>query len=218
MKEFDKIYLVWRSGVGSRRYAVGVLERYPDGKHTFKYLPEVKEIQEKEGFPLYTEFQDTSKIYNGNIAEIFGQRLTKLERSDAGTFLDFWEVERDKAQDKFYLLGKTQGLVATDNFEFLAEYKLIPETHFLTELASLTKNLLPNGTLEIGDVLHFEKDTGNEYDKYAIRVLKGEKFIGYIKKYHCKIFHEVGAEKLKLSVKAIEQNGFIKRVFVRVAY
>ncbi len=44
----------------------------------------------------------------------------------------------DKADDKFYLLGKTQGLVATDNFEFLAEYHLIPNTHFLTDIAGLS--------------------------------------------------------------------------------
>lgn len=90
----------------------------------FIYLPKTAKLQEEEGFTLYTEFQDLKKIYNGVVADIFGQRLTKSDRSDIGSFYKFWEVDAEKASDKFYLLGKTPGLVPTDNFKFLAEYKL----------------------------------------------------------------------------------------------
>jgi hypothetical protein len=218
MTEFDKIHLVWRKGVGYRRHAVGLLEKKPDGKHIFKYSPGTEKLQLEEGFTPYTEFQDLKKEYNGNVAEIFGQRLTKLDRPDIAGFFKFWEVDADKAQDKFYLLGKTQGLVATDNFEFLAEYKLQPDTHFLTELASLSKNPLPTGTVQLADILSFELESENEYDRYAVKVFKGDKQLGYIKKYHSKIFYEPGADKLKLEVKALDQNGFIKRVFIKVYF
>ena len=217
MTEFDKIYLVWRKGPGHRRHAVGVLEKKPDGKHIFKYLPQTATLQLEEGFTPYTEFQDLTKEYNGNVAEIFGQRLTKLDRTDIGNFFKFWEVDPSKALDKFYLLGKTQGLVPTDNFEFLAEYKLLPDTHFLTELASLSKIKLEKGTLYVSDVLRFELEPENEHDRYAVKVFKGDLMIGYIKKYHSKIFHEPGSENLKLQVKALDQNGYIKRVFIKVA-
>lgn len=218
MTEFDKIFLVWRKGAGSRRHAVGILEKKQDGKPVFKYLPQTEKLQLEEGFTPYTEFQDLDKEYNGNVAEIFGQRLTKLDRPDVASFFKFWEVDTDKAHDKFYLLGKTQGLVATDNFEFLAEYKLQPDTHFLTELASLSKNNLAKGTLQIGDYLRFEVEPENEHDKFAVMVFKGDLFIGYIKKYHSKIFYEKGADELKLQVKALEQNGLIKRVFIKVYF
>jgi hypothetical protein len=72
--------------------------------------------------------------------------------------------------------------------------------------------------VEIGDYLRFELEPQNEYDPFAVRVFKGDFQIGYIKKYHNKIFHEQGAEKLKLIVKALEQNGIIKRIFVKVCY
>lgn len=219
MIEFDKIHLVWRKGAGARRVSVGILEKTSDDKHIFKYDANVAELQKTEGFTLYTEFQDIHKQYNGNVAEIFGQRLTKSDRPDVNTFYDFWEVDKDKAEDKFYLLGKTQGLVTTDNFEFLAEYKLTPNLHFLTDIASLSVNdpKLAKGTIQVGDILRFELEPENEHDKLAVRVLKGDLFIGYIKKYHCKVFHETGADKLSLTVKAIDQNGYIKRLFVKVA-
>ena len=114
MKEFDKIFLTWRKGVGKPRQIVGVLQKTPDGKHIFKYIqPTVEKLQKEEGFTPYTEFQDITKEYNGNVAEIFGQRLTKTNRPDIQSFFNFWEVDETKAKDKFYLLGKTQGLLVS---------------------------------------------------------------------------------------------------------
>ena len=166
MIEFDKIYLVWKKGVGYERHAVGILEKNHDGKHSFKYLPEAIALQDSEGFSPYTEFPDLNKEYNGNVADIFSQRLTKSDRPDINNIFKFWEVDSSKSDDKFYLLGKTQGLVATDNFEFLADYKLIPETHFLTELAGLSKKQIEKGVLEIGDILTFAPEPENPHDKF----------------------------------------------------
>jgi hypothetical protein len=219
MKEFDKIFLTWRKGVGKPRQIVGVLQKTPDGKHIFKYIqPTVEKLQKEEGFTPYTEFQDITKEYNGNVAEIFGQRLTKTNRPDIQSFFNFWEVDETKAKDKFYLLGKTQGLLATDNFEFLAEYHLSPDLQFLTELASLSQLQLPKGSVQIGDQLRFEKDLKNPSDKFAVKAYKEELFVGYIKKIHCQVFHEPGGENLTITVKAIDQNGYIKRVFIKVSF
>lgn len=218
MAEFDKIYLVWRKGTGHRRVDVGVLQKTNEGKHIFNYSPDFAKLQETEGVTPYTEFQDITKTYNGNVAEIFGQRLMKSDRPDVDAFFNFWEVDKEKADDKFYLLGKTQGLVPTDNFEFLAEYNLVPDLHFLTEIAALSVNEpLVKGTIIVGDTLRFELEPTNPKDKYAVKVFKGDLFIGYIKKYHCKVFHETGSDKLSLTVKAIDQNGIIKRLFVKIA-
>lgn len=216
MIEFDRIFLVWRSGTGGRRTAVGELIRTPQGKHIFKYFPKAIEYQQKDGFTPYTEFQDLSKEYNGNVVEIFAQRLTKNERPDIDSFYKFWEVDEEKAMDKFYLLGKTQGLVPTDNFEFLADYKLVPNLHFLTEIASLSVLQLPKGTLQVGDCLTYKLEPENEHDKLAVKLFKDGQLVGYVKKYHSKVFYEAGESKLHLKVKAIDQNGIIKRVFVKV--
>jgi len=218
MKDFDKIFLSWRKGQGSRRHIVGVLKQTPEGRFVFSYDRTEVEQAKKEGFTPYTEFPDTTQFYNGQVLDIFAQRLTKPERPDVQAFYDFWEIEPQFTSDKFYLLGHTQGLLPTDNFEFLADYKVMKGLHFLTELAGLSAYQLPPDTLKPGDVLRFEKEDGNEHDKEAVKVFKGDKEIGYIKKVHCKVFHKADAENLKLTVKAIEKNGLIKRVFVKVAF
>lgn len=215
MKEFDKIMLVWRPGKGERREAVGEIIAHNEGHYTFKYLDSAKELQFTKGFAPYTEFRDFDKTYNSNVVDIFALRLTQSNRLDVQKFYDFWEVDADKTSDKFYLLGKTQGLVSTDNFEFIANYKPTDNIHFVTEVSGLSKKPLNGDTLEVGDKLSYELEPENEFDSLAVRVYKGDIFIGYIKKYHNQIFHEVNSE-LDLEVKAIEKNGTIRRIFLKV--
>ena len=216
MSEFDKIVLVWRKGSGSRRIPVGDLVRKPEGKFVFKYRPEVENLIKTEGFVPYTEFQEITKEYNGNVLDIFAQRLIKPDRPDIGSFYKFWEVDESKADDKFYLLGKTQALLPTDNFEFLAEYHGTSDVHFLTEIAGLSKTMPVKGTVSRGDLLRTELEPGNGTDSYAVKVFKNNFFLGYIKRFHNAIFYEKRKSELKVQVKALEQNGIIKRIFVRV--
>lgn len=216
MKEFDKIYLSWRKGKGSTRHIVGTLAQIEDKGYTFSYdEPAVKKARE-DGFTPYTEFPDISKSYNGNVLDIFAQRLIKSERPDIQTFFDFWEIEPQYKDDKFYLLGHTQGLQPTDNFEFLADYNVVDGLHFLTELAGLSSYQLPAGTLKEGDVLRFELDTNNEHDPEAVTVFKDDKEIGHIKRIHCRVFHKTGAKDLKLTIKSVDKNGIIKKAFIKV--
>lgn len=217
MKEFDKIYLSWRPGQSQRRLIVGVLEHLPSDKYEFRYLKEAATEAKKHGFSPYTEFPDIEKSYNGNVVEIFAQRLMKAERSDVQKFYDFWEVDAKYKDDKFYLLGQTQGLTPTDNFEFLAERNPVEGLHFLTEVAGLSHLKLPRDTVKTGDILRYEFDKTNEHDAEAVKVFKGEQELGYIKKIHCRVFSKPGAEDLKLAVKAVEQNGIIKRIFIKVS-
>jgi len=218
MNEFDKLYLSWRKGQGSRRHIVGVLEHAQDGRYVFAYDKVSVEKAAKDGFAPYTEFPDITKSYNGNALEIFGQRLIKSERPDIQSFYDFWEIEQAHKDDKFYMLGHTQGLQPTDNFEFLADYNLVEGLHFLTELAGLSTYQLPYGTLKEGDILRFELDKENEYDLEAVTIFKDDTEIGHIKRIHCKVFHKFGAEKLKLAVKSVDKNGIIKKVFIKVSF
>lgn len=217
MDEFDKIYLSWRTGTSSRRHIVGLLQEKPEGGYLFNYLPVAKELVFKE-FAPYLEFQDLDKTYNSNVVDIFATRLMKTDRIDIRKFFDFWAIDERKAYDKFYMLGKTQGLVATDNFEFLADYKMTDQLHFVTDLAGIShKDPLAKGTLIIEDELRFEFEPENEGDPEAVKVLKGDLELGYIKKIHCRVFHQPGADRIKLKVKALEQNGVIKKVFIEVS-
>ncbi|WP_295116428.1 hypothetical protein [uncultured Chitinophaga sp.] len=216
MHEFDQIFLSWRSGQGSSRHIVGQLSEV-DGVFQFEYFPNEVEKALELGFAPYAEFPDVSQKYKTNVLEVFGQRLTKSERPDVKKFYDFWEVKPEFIHDKFYLLGHTQGLSPADNFEFLADYNPIKGLSFITELAGLSIRNLPADTLMVGDELRAELDAGNNFDQHAVRIFKAERFIGYIKQIHCRVFHKEGAQELKLRVKAIEKNGILKRVFIVVS-
>jgi hypothetical protein len=216
MKEFEKIYLSWRQGQGCRRHVIGILDKDQSGKFSFRYIQKNLDDAKNEGFSTYTDFPQIDRVYNGNVLDIFGQRLIRAERSDIQGFYDFWEIEPQHRDDKYYLLAHTQGLSATDNFEFLADYNPIDGLHFLTELAGLSQRKLPIGTIKKGDSLQISLEPDNEKDSLAVKVLNAGEEIGYIKKVHCKVFHKPGGERLKLSVKALDENGIIKRVFVKV--
>ncbi len=217
MKEIGHLYLCWRKGQGERRYIVGVLKKNATEGVRFEYLKDGVEAAKKEGFAPYPEFPDLNKRYSENVVEIFGQRIIKSERSDIQDFLDFWEVERKYKDDKFYLLAHTQGLSPTDNFEFLADYNRIKSLKFSTDLAGLSVLKLPAGELQKGDILSYELDKRNKYDLHAVKVYNGNTFVGYIKKIHSRVFYKKGTGRFILTVKAVEQNGTIKRVFIRVA-
>lgn len=217
-KEFGHIYLSWRRGSGHRRYIIGVLKSSSTKGVSFQYLADAVEKAKEEGFLAYTEFPDLTKTYTNNVLDIFGARLTKPERSDISDFYNFWEISAHQKDDKFCLLAHTQGFLPTDNFELLADYHSVSNLKFLTDLAGVTHLQLKPDTLVVGDELRFEKEYTNPKDNKAIKVFKDDLEIGYIKKIHANVFHKSGGENLKIKVKAIDKNGVIKRVFVKVSF
>jgi len=217
MTDFSKIYLAWRKGKGSRRHIVGLLERGTDNNVTFQYLPETRDLVKSEGFIPYFEFQSLDKVYDTNVLQIFSHRLIKSERPDISSFYEFWDVEPSKAHDRFYLLGKTQGLTASDSFEFLADYIYHPDVHFLTDLSGLSYTNLPKDTVKKGDFLQYEFERDNEFDRKAVKVSFEGRDIGYIKKIHCRVFHQAPEQSLSVQVKAVEQNGVMRKIFVEVS-
>lgn len=216
MKEIGRIYLSWREGLGKRRHIVGVLKRNTAEGVRFSYIQKGVKRAEEDGFSAYTEFPDVNKEYTENVLDVFGQRIMKSERSDISDFYDFWEIDSKHKEDKYYLLAHTQGLNPADNFEFLADYNPNKQLRFLTDLAGLSVNKLKADTVKRDDILTYSLESNNEFDDKAVKVFKGDIEIGYIKKIHSRVFHKKNGERLKLVVKAVEQNGVIKRVFVKV--
>ena len=216
MKEIGHIYLSWREGLGKRRHIVGVLKRNATFGVRFHYIKRGVEAALKDGFSPYTEFRDFDKEYTENVLEVFGQRIMKSERADISDFYDFWEIDTRYKDDKFYLLAHTQGLNPTDNFEFLADYNPNKSLRFLTDLASLSTLNLSAGIVKPGDILTYKLESDNEFDDKAVEVFKDDKEVGYIKKIHSRVFYKQKGSLLKLVVKAVEHNGVIKRIFVKV--
>lgn len=215
MKTLGNIYLAWRGGKGKRRQKVGVVHRDNTGDVHFNYIITPEEAVHM-GFVPYTDFPDLSKRYTENVLEIFGQRLTKSERDDIQKYYDFWEIKPQYKDDKYYLLAHTQGLLATDNFEFLADYHPLQGLSFTSEICGLSHYDVSPEILKEDDELQWEYDRNNEYDKNAVKVYKGETLLGYVKIVHSGVFYKSGGDTLKLKVKSIDKNGKLNRVFIKI--
>lgn len=218
MKELGNIFLSWRKGEGARRHIIGIIKKNKTDGTRFHYFQEAVKIARLEGFAPYTEFPDISKMYTNKVLETFGQRLFKTERSDSLDFLNFWEIDSKYKNDKYYLLAHTMGLTPTDNFEFLVDYHPVKNLKFITDLAGLSHLKLNPATLVVGDILTIKFEDDNEYDENAVAVFKGDSKVGYIKQIHNRVFHKKRGSGINIVVKAVETNGFLKRVFVRVGF
>jgi hypothetical protein len=218
LKELGNIFLSWRNGSGSRRHIVGILKRNKSEGTRFNYLLDGVEKARDEGFTPYTEFPDVDKTYTKNVLDIFGQRLFKIERTDAFEFLKFWEIEGIQKNDKYYLLAHTMGLTPTDNFEFLADYNPIKNLKFITDLAGISHRQLDKNSVKDGDLLRIHFESENKLDKKAVAVYKNELKIGYIKKIHNRVFEKKRGSNIKVTIRAREVNGYIKKIFVRVGF
>jgi hypothetical protein len=215
MRAIGNIYLTWRAGKGHRRHRVGIIRKNSTEGIRFRYLVSPEEAS-KTGFIPYTDFPDLTKEYTENVLEIFGQRLTKSKRGDIQKYYDFWEIKPEYKDDKYYLLAHTQGLLATDNFEFLADYSPIKGLSFTSEICGLSHNKIDSSVLSVGDDLQWECEPNNSYDPKAIKVFKDKHLIGYVKIVHSGVFHKPGGSGLKIKVKSIEGNGHLSRVFIKI--
>lgn len=216
MKAIGHLYLIWRKGKGSRRIPVGVIRRNSTEGIRFNYLKDGIEKAVPEGFVSYTDFPDLTKMYKENVIDIFGQRLNKPERSDIQKYYDFWDVNPKYQYDKYYLLAHTQGLLATDNFEFLADYYPIKGLSFISEICGLSTNEIDSNLISEGEELRWEFDSKNIYDKNAVKIFKGKIYLGNVKLIHCNVFHKHGGDKLRVRVKSIDKNGHLNRAFITI--
>lgn len=218
MNAIGNIYLTWRKGKGHRRIIIGVVKRNVSEGTRFTYIKQGVEDAKKDGFTGYTDFPNFEKTYTENVIDIFGQRLTKSERSDIQKYYDFWNINPKYKEDKYYLLAHTQGMLATDNFEFLAEYFPIQGLSFVSEICGLSHSKHAPNVIQEDDVLNWKFDNKNNYDHFAIAVYKGENLIGFVKAVHCKVFYKNGGDKLKIKVRSIEKNGNLNRVFIQISF
>ena len=215
MKAIGNIHLIWRKGKGSRRFSVGIIKRNATEGIRFHYNQEEVAEAKKQGFTAYEGFPNLEKEYVENVIDIFGQRIIKTERNDIGKFLEFWMIDPKYIDDKYYMLAYTQGLLPTDNYEFLADFNPVQGLSFVTEITGLSKMQIDSKCLKSDSSLRYELESDNPYDNYAVKVFTGELYLGHIKKIHCRVFH-MAKKSLNISLHNIEKNGVLRRVFIKV--
>ncbi len=212
-----QIYLIWRKSRGDSRIKIGIIRRSDAGNITFQYIKESVRAASKYGFDCYPDFPDLNRVYTENVLEVFAQRLNNTDRSDILSYFDFWEIDPKYKNDKFYILAQTQGLLSTDNFEFLASFYLTKDLVFISEIAGISHYNIPASDLSVNDKLSWRLDPQNRYDDQAVQVLKDKKVLGYIKMVHNEVFHDKRADSLSITVKSIEKNGIVHRAFIKIS-
>lgn len=216
MKAIGNIFVAWRKGKGSRRIVIGIIRNNSTEGMRFSYLKNGVKEAEKYGFSSYDGFPNLEKTYKENVVNIFGQRIMRSERNDVDEFFKFWQIDKKYKEDSFYMLAYTQGLLPTDNFEFLADFQPKKGLTFITEISGLSYLNLSPDSLKIGDKLRYEFEPENDRDEDAVKLYKGELFVGYVKIIHNKVFKK-SKSFLNVSVHHIEKNGKLNRVFLKVS-
>lgn len=176
------IYVVWQNPKTRSRRIIGILSR--NGKYVFKYKD--AEEAKKEGFELLLPFQNIDEKYENDILfPVFSSRLPGPNRVDIDEILKEYGMEK---YDAFELLKKSGGKTPLDNLEFIDPIidikKRLTRKFFIagTSHYCQTKNL--HEIVKVGDEVFFEKESNNEYDSYAIKMMINGNFVGYIPKYY----------------------------------
>ena len=216
MKTVGNIHLIWRPGKGSRRISIGTIKKSTLEGIRFEYNQEGVKEAKKLGFVHYEGFPDTDKVYTENVIEIFGHRLMRSERPDLQDFYNFWNINLSEKEDKYYMLAFTQGLLPTDSFEFLTDFNPKKGLSFVTEITGLSEAKINSDLISVGDILRYELEPENSFDKMAVKVLKNNKYLGHIKFIHSRVFHKTN-KQFGLVVQGIEKNGVVKRIFVKAS-
>lgn len=192
------IYVTWRPERGCPRMHIGTLKKDGSFRYNMPTVSKLKKLNSFEGYPGISVDKEEHK----DALQLFEKRLINTERTGAEELLNFWNVDVEYKEDKIYLLGMTQGIMQTDNFEFLADFDNTRPFSFITDIAGLSHNKLNNfQSLKIGDALEYRLDPANEYDKYAVLTTKNNKEIGYVKQFHNRVFYEN-----KVDIKIIVHN------------
>lgn len=214
-----KIYLSWRPGVGESRFIVGLFQRNVISGVEFNYYKDTVKLAKKAGFNYYAGLSNIDKKYteNDGISNILKNRIIDRTRPDSVKYLSFWEADNSNF-DEFDILALTQGWIPTDNFEFLGVYYPEKNFSFVTDLASVRKRNLSNSDITESEYFRFEREPNNQHDKHAVKILNSNNLtIGYIKQIHNRFFYNLRNSRPLLTLRAVEKNSIIKRVFLKIS-
>ena len=215
------IYLSWQATDHSKRYIVAELTEKSTGEYLFRYIPghDLEEARNL-GFNGYPAFPELDKEYSLNAIDPFVMRLPARSRADFIDLLNYWEIKNSDISD-FDLLAITGGKLRTDNFEFIDPHKVKRPNQFLTELAGFVYHAEDDKLRSIpaGAELQLERESGNLYDPYAVKVLYNGEQIGYIKRVHSQTIAEEldKGKKVKAQVKNFNVNGVVNSILLKIS-
>lgn len=188
----DYLYLIWKCDSTRRQYIVGQLTK--NGQYEFQYCEEIAAAIEA-GFTPLVSFKQLDRVYTcQELFPVFSSRLPDRKRKDIDKILEKYGLEE---YDSYQLLKKSGARLPIDNLQFIdpilnfdnnfkKKFYLAGVRHYLgCDGDSCSKSIL----VSIGDIVIFEREENNPYDKNAIRVLNEQKkLLGYVPRYYSEAF------------------------------
>lgn len=207
MKSIGNIYLAWRKDAKSPRILVGVIKHNATDGLRFFYLADGALEARRQGFETYKGFPDVTHVYTENVLRIFGHRILQAAGSDIEAYFDAWHINREYKSKPLYMLAYTQGMLPTDNFEFLASFNPRKDFSLVTEVCQLSSD----HALAEGDVLRYVSVKNSE----VVKLYKGTMKIGEVKEVHARLFGK--AKNFVVRVHWIEKGDDSDRVFIHIS-
>lgn len=218
--DFTRIALMWRPEKGHRRICIGILS-VPKNEKGLSFAYDEKGIEAAKAIdPSFAGYPglplSSHSLSSTQISEVFFGRLINNTRNDVEDFYNFWLVDKSKVNDPLYILAQTQGLSASDMFEFVPQYFQSHKPSFITDIAGISKYDFDLSQLTVGDILTFTQEKDNEFDPYAVYVSFNGCKIGYIKKGHNTVFNRKNTKGIKISVWSITNIPGYEKLYARV--
>ncbi|MBD8589212.1 hypothetical protein IFT92_15530 [Peribacillus simplex] len=193
VNQINELYLIWKDPISRHRFTVGKLAFNEDlNTYKFNYInPDLNEAI-SNGFKNYPNFPLLGAEYevNGKLFKDIKSRLPQPKRPDYGDILERYGL--DSSSTEMEVLEATRGRTATDNFEFVKEFKYSQDTpfNFTFDLAGARyhKFLNVKTQLKIGDSIELKKHEENIYDAYAVEVIFNGMKLGYVPRYYSEEF------------------------------
>ena len=187
----DYLYLIWKSERSRKQYIVGQLIK--NGGYKFQYGEEIEEAVD-DGFSLLLCFPDKNISYEDNkLFHIFASRLPDRKRKNIKDILKKYGMQE---YDEYTLLKRSGARLPIDNLEFIDPILSTEEDHISRSffMAGTRHYIGCQGedcsnaiTVTRGDEVFLQKDIGNKFDVYAIKIVDLEgTLLGYIPRYYSK--------------------------------
>lgn len=190
----DYLYLIWKNPQNRMRYIVGYLKK--NNKYEFTYDKNVQEYI-KKGFDLLVSFPNVNKKYiSNNIFSEFLSRIPGPTRVDIDEILKKYNLN---SYDAFELLKRSGGKTSLDTLEFIDPILNLRSKNITREfyIAGTRYNCNKEweDKIKINDFVTLKKESDNEYDKYAVKMIINNCFVGYVPKYYSEIISKFLSSK-----------------------
>lgn len=189
----NELLLIWKDPISRQRFTVGKL-MFNEFTNIYRFIYLNPDLDEaiSHGFKNYPNFPSLTHHYeiNEKLFKDIKSRIPQPRRPDYAEILERYGL--DSTSSDMEVLEATRGRTATDNFEFVNDfiYNSNQSYNFTFDLAGARYNKFEEiaSDLKINDTIELQKDSENEHDHFAVRVLAKGVQIGFVPKYYSKEF------------------------------